>query len=110
MVKAWQACDRAAREAGCGPLQPEVWEIGLADGSVLALCRSHDDARAYRPDGRQVAVWTLEEVAAMIDGQHFIQSVKRTFPGASVLAARATIADPLRAVDAIDPLGDPLPF
>jgi hypothetical protein len=55
-------------------------------------------------------VWTLEEVAAMIDGQHFIQSVKREWPGASVLAARATIADPLRSVDALDPLGDPIPF
>jgi len=110
MVKAWQACDRAAHDAGHRRLSPEVWEIGLADGSVLALCRSTDDAQAYQPDGRQVVVWTLEEVAAMIDGQHFVQSVKRTFPGAAVLAARSTIADPLRAVDAVDPLDDPIPF
>jgi len=110
MIKAWQACDRAAREAGHKPVDPQVWEIGLADGSVLALCRSHDDARAYQPGDRRVVVWTLEEVASMVCGAHFVQSVKREFPGAFVTAARSTIADPLRAVDASDPLDDPLPF
>ena len=110
MVKAWQACDRAAREAGHRPVEPQVWEIGLRDGSVLALCRSTDDARAYQPGDRRAAVWTLEEVAAMIDGEHFIQSVKREWPGASVLAARTAIADPLRSVDALAPLDDPIPF
>ena len=46
----------------------------------------------------------------MIDGQHFVQSVKRAFPGASVVAARTAITDPLRGVDAVGPLDDPIPF
>ena len=110
MVKAWRACDAAARAAGHRRLSPEVWEIGLRDGSVLALCRSTDDAQALRADGRATVVWTLDEVASMIDGQHFVQSVKRAFPGASVVAARTAITDPLRGVDAVWPLDDPIPF
>ena len=110
MVKAWRACDAAARAAGHRRLSPEVWEIGLRDGSVLALCRSTDDAQALRADGRATVVWTLDEVASMIDGQHFVQSVKRAFPGASVVAARTAITDPLRGVDAVGPLDDPIPF
>jgi hypothetical protein len=109
MVKAWRACDRAAHDAGHRRLSPEVWEIGLADGSVLALCRSTDDAHAYRADGRATVVWTLDEVAQMVSGQHFVQSVKREFPGAAVVAARAPV-DPLRGTDAVGRIDDPIPF
>ena len=68
------------------------------------------DAQGLRADGRATVVWTLDEVASMIDGQHFVQSVKRAFPGASVVAARTAITDPLRGVDAVGPLDDPIPF
>ena len=110
MIKAWRACDVAARAAGHRRLNPQVWEIGLEDGSTLALCRTQDDAHAYaQADGRGVVVWSLEEIGRMVSAQNFVQEVKRQFPGAAVSAARPVV-DPLRQIEANGPLDDPIPF
>jgi hypothetical protein len=111
MIKAWHACSRAAEQAGKEPLTAHVWEIGLDDGRVLALCRTTDDALAYSAGGRKAVVWTLDEVAHMISGELFVSEVKRQFEGATVVAARRTIQDPLKAVaDSKEPLDDPIAF
>jgi hypothetical protein len=110
MVAAWRALDRAAKEAGHRRLSPETWEIGLKDGSVLVLCRSDDDARAVRPDGRQTVVWTLDEVRNMIDSEAWLNAAKREFPGAVVQASKTQIADPLACLITGSALDDPIPF
>lgn len=111
MVAAWRALARSAATAGHGRLSAQVWEIGLPDGRVLALCRSHDDARRVLADGRAVVVWSLEEVAQMIGGGVWLQAVKAEFPGATVTAARTTIGDPLQGLaDSGSKLDDPIPF
>jgi hypothetical protein len=111
MISAWRALDRAAATAGHGRLSAQVWEIGLPDGRVLALCRSHDDARRVLADGRAVVVWSLEEVAQMIGGGVWLQAVKAEFPGATVTAARTVIGDPLQGLSgSTGKLDDPIPF
>ena len=39
MARAWRALDTAAEAGGAAPLSPEVWELSLSDGTVVALTR-----------------------------------------------------------------------
>ena len=110
MMAGWRALDKAAREAGNRRLSPEVWEIALPDGRVLALCRTIDDARSYDAGGRSAVVWSLDEVARVVAGQVFVADVKREFPGARVVAVRGHVGDPLIGVDAVGDLDDEIPF
>lgn len=111
MINAWRACDKAARDAGHGPLSPAVWEASLPDGTVLAVCRRVEDASAYVAQGRKAQVWTLDEVVQMVASGLWMQAVKREFPGARVVGVRSHVADPLdRLRDSKEPLDDPIPF
>lgn len=120
MQAAWRSLDKAAREAGAlpiGDVTPHVWEAQLKTGDLLAICRSAEDAQAWAAKARgnrRAQVWLLDEIVNMIDGQHFVQSIKHAFDGAHVEAARRP-ADPLAGLDAVEPIdrnfaGDDLPF
>src|SRR6185436_16016532 len=85
MITAWQALARAAEAAGAPILSPEVWEVALADGTVVALVRSPEDAHAVVADGRRVMVYTLAELAIMLEQYQEVTKVKITFPGAEVV-------------------------
>lgn len=104
MERAWLALDRKASEAGEMPLDPDVWETPLSDGSLVAIVRSNADAHKVLGDGRLKNVWTLEEVSRAIEAfPDIIRSIKETFPGATVEPVSAKRA---RA----EPLSDPIPF
>jgi hypothetical protein len=114
MVNAWLALDRAAEAVGAAKLDRVVWEIALADGSVAAIVP--DDARAalVNAEGRQVAVYTLEEIGRLLSNYPDVAKAKLIFPGATVTEIRRNVSDPLDAVwDTKEPLdvaaGDPLP-
>ncbi len=108
-IAAWRACDAAARAAGALPLHPAVWECATRDGEVIALCRTPDDAQAYRADGRQVRVVTLDEVAALLSGS-LADRAGRAVSGVTVTPACRTVIDPLLDVESAWPLDDPIPF
>lgn len=95
MVTAWLALDRAAVTAGKLPLEKQVWEIGLADGSVAAIVPSDEHARLVVGEGRQVAVYTLDEIARLLSNYPDIAKAKLTFPGATITAVRRSVDDPL---------------
>jgi hypothetical protein len=113
MTVAWWALDRAAKAAGALPLAPVVWETALADGTVVALVRSREEAHAVVTSGRKVVVYDLEEIARMLQNYHEVTAVKVTFPGATVTQIRQSIGDPLDGIrDGVrreDTLDDPLP-
>ena len=116
MVTAWQALNRAAEAAGAAPLSPAVWEITLTDGTVAAIVRAPEEAQAVMREGRQVVVYTLDEIGQMLTNYRAASEVKTTFPGATVVAISRTIDDPLDALpdsslsldDDIPDLADPL--
>lgn len=111
MVNAWGALDRAATDAGKQPLAPAVWEVALADGRVAAIVRTDHDAAAVRADGREVVVYTLEEVGRFLGAYPDVAVAKQVFPGATVTEIRRTVEDPLRAIpDTGDDLDDPIGF
>jgi hypothetical protein len=111
MVKAWLALDAAASAAGKQPLVPNVWEISLADGRVAAIVSTAHDARAVNADGREVVVYTLEEIGRLLSAYPDIAVAKAVFPGATVTAIRRTVDDPLDALrDSNADLNDPIGF
>lgn len=111
MATAWQVLDRAAEHAGADPLDPMVWEIPLKDGSVAALVPDSSHAHRVVASGRKVKVYTLEEIARLIDGFPALSEAKLIFPGATITAVRRSIPDPIDGIaDTSHPIDDPLPF
>jgi hypothetical protein len=109
MTTAWQALDRAAEDAGSAKLNPVVWEVALADGTVAAIVRDASEARAVTADGRRLAVYTMEEIARILSHHSAVNQAKLTFPGATVTAVRRP-SNPLDAFPDTDTdLDDPLP-
>jgi hypothetical protein len=105
MVNAWLALDRAAESAGASKLSPQVWEVPLADGSVAAIVPDDSHAALVNAEGRQVAVYTLEEIGRLLSAHPHIAKTKKVFPGATVIAVRRSVEDPLNAVrDTAEPL------
>lgn len=115
MVKAWQALDREATAAGKTTLAPGVWEIGLADGRVAAIVQNDHDAHAVNAQGRQVVVYTLEEIGRLLSAYPDIAVAKAVFPGATITSINRTVTDPLDAIADTaegldDELNDPIGF
>jgi hypothetical protein len=112
MVNAWMALDRAAEAAGALKLSPVVWEVAINEGhSVAAVVRSSHDAAAVNADGREVVVYTLEEIGRLLAAYPDIARAKAVFPGATVTEIRKTVEDPLRAIpDTADDLNDEIGF
>lgn len=102
MQRAWQALDKAAREAGAQALSPDVWEVCLSDGSVACVVRTNAEAGHVIAEGRHLNVWTMEEVARAIELlPETIRAAKVAFPGATLQPARERYRGKL---------DDPLPF
>jgi hypothetical protein len=88
MRRGWAALDKAAATAGAGQLDPAVWEVRMPDGRVAAFCRENVDAYAATWSGRYVDVWTMAEVARIIEKFPDIALAKTVFPGATVTNVR----------------------
>jgi hypothetical protein len=94
MARAWAALDAEAVQRGAAPLPPACFEIALdgLPGAFAAVCLDdhHGQAIALRAkaEGRCVTVWTLAEVARVIQGASVINRIKDVFPGATVQPKR----------------------
>jgi len=116
MIKAWNALDRAASEAGHSVQLPEVWDHISENGNVYAFVRNRDDAKVYMRPGRESMLYTLEEVCRILDAQRGLTEAKEAFPVSEVIGVQKRsvgdvlddIWDTSRSLD--DPLDDPLPF
>jgi len=112
MRRGWEALDHAATKMGAKPIDPEIWEINLSDGRVVALCKTLPDAFATVRSGRYVDVWTVEEIARLIEKFPEIVLAKETFPGVLVQSVRAKQpAEPLddEDFDRHEVEGEPIP-
>lgn len=85
MQRAWQALDTAAEEAGHRSIQADVWEAVLADGTVVAIVRTHAEVTKVLADGRHVVVYALPEIANLLDAlPTLLTQAKQVFPGVKV--------------------------
>jgi len=87
MSLAWRTLHQAATDAGCKQLDPDVWEVGLKDGSVAVIVRGNAEAHHVLRDGRHTSVYTLDEIAQLLYGFPAIVKAKQVWPGASVVRA-----------------------
>ena len=89
MVRAFAALDAAAEASGAQRLSPDVWEGVLADGTVIAVCRTNADAAAVTRSGRAMTAWTVQEFANAISAMpSLLDDAKKYFPGATILPPR----------------------
>jgi hypothetical protein len=83
MVKAWLALDAG----GCGDTRPrhaDVWEVPLG-GRVSGGNRPQSPRRELRkPVGRNVTVYTLEEIGRLLSAWPELAKAKETFPGQTI--------------------------
>jgi hypothetical protein len=108
MTAAWMALDKVAA-ANAAPISPKVWETVLTDGTVAAIVKSPEEARHVIASGRQVAVYTLDEISRLLSHYPQIAEVKLTILGSTVEAVRHP-DDPLDAFpDTVAGLDDPIP-
>ena len=119
MVNAYRALDREAEANDKLPLsslteaQVPVMETALQDGRVLMIVADADalSLAGRLQDDRHAVVWSIAEVARMIETDAWISAVKLTFPGAEVKGVRGRVTDPLDKVkDTGGKLDDPVPF
>jgi hypothetical protein len=96
MTLAWTTLDKAAE--GWPLPQYEVWEVALPSGNgVVAIVQGPDVKVPH--DGRNVQVWTLEEIARVIEAFPSIGKCKEVWPGATVEVVRPPPDDPLEHFD-----------
>ena len=106
MQRAWVALDAAAAEAGEREIAPWVWECELEDGTIAAFVQDDAQASKVLHEGRHVAVYTVKEVAALIDAvPNALKLAKVTFPG-----AKLQLPEPYRRIRGPIPWNDPIPF
>jgi hypothetical protein len=110
MVVAWSTLNKAAEDAGEQPLAPEVWEVALPDGRVAALVQTVAEAHAVVASGRDVTVYSLDEIGRMLATYPGVMQAKAIWPGATVTRVEKSIGDPLdsirQATDFNDPIDD----
>jgi hypothetical protein len=100
MCRAWCALNDKAEELGARPLDPECWEVAFGPGAVAGvaiICRDGYDASKVDIAGRCATVYTLEEIARLLELFPTVAAVKKFYPGARVEAVRHTVQDPLDA-------------
>lgn len=104
METAWRYLDQEATRLGAEPIHPCVWETTLSDGTVVGLVRDEDEAAAVDPVERKMMVYTLAEVARLIEAMPTVMAIKDKWPGVTVKETR--VPPP----DSFWERGDEIPF
>jgi len=107
MQRAYAALDAWAEGEGHRPVAPWVWEAWLADGSVLAVVETDEGAGKVIAEGRYVQVYTVKEVARVIDLiPEALKLAKTAWPGSKFTGPDYGHGPKREWVDE----GDPIPF
>ena len=78
------------------------------DGRVVAIVQTAAEAAHVVAEGRDLVVYTLDEVARMLASYEGVMRAKAVWPGARVEQIRKTIPDPLDGIPVATNLEDPL--
>lgn len=90
MVNAWMALDAAARAAGAEPASGRYLSARLSDGRSLVVSVDLEGMGHFlrqNPD-RSAAVWTMDEIARVLEGFDLVNRTKHLFEGAVVEEVR----------------------
>ena len=111
MINGWKALDKAAGDAGLERCPTEAWEVVGASGLVHVIVRTVDDAKDYKMGRQNACVYTLAEMAVILDALSPVEALKSAFPDAEVVQLRRDVGDALDDVhDTQGDLDDEIPF
>lgn len=85
MLRAFDKLEALAVEEGYLPTPPNEIEFELTDGTPVIVVRTRAELSQVNPAGRAVQVWSLEEVATILERFPAICAAKNSFPGAEVV-------------------------
>lgn len=106
MLRAFAKLEEIAVENGHLPTPAQHWEFELKDGTPVILVRDRADMATIEPDGRALQIWSLEEVATVIEKFPMIALAKDSFPGAEVVQMKTGA----KVTDALDDALTDLPW
>lgn len=87
MLRAYAKLEELAQVGGMAPAQPGVWEFELSNGQPVMLVRTDAEmSQVDRPP--HMRVWSLEEVARIIERWPELVLAKQLFPQAEVIQIR----------------------
>jgi hypothetical protein len=98
MLSAYRRLDQDATDNGSiaiDRLPYPYLDTVLADGSVAVIVPSNIEAHEILHQDRRCHVYTLDEIARLIDGYPELARIKHTFPGATVTHVRRSVPDPM---------------
>jgi len=111
MINGWKALDKAAGDAGLERCPTQAWEVAGASGRVHVIVRTIDDATDYKMGRQNACVYTLAEMAVILDALSPVEALKSAFPDAEVVQLRRDVGDALDDVhDTQGDLDDEIPF
>jgi len=108
MLRAYDKLEQIATESGRGPRPPEQWEFELKDGTLVILVQDKADMAQVDLHGRFAALWSLEEVAAVIEQFPILSAAKDIFPGAEIM--QVEVATSRKVKDKLDDELSDIPF
>lgn len=90
MVNAWMALDAAAEAAGGVPASGRYMGSRMSDGRLLVICEDLEAMGVWRQQNAEqgAAVWTIDEVVAVLEGFDLVNRTKHLFEGAVVEEVR----------------------
>jgi len=106
MLKAYDKLEQLAEDAGHDLAPLHQWEFELADGTPVILVRDRADLSRVDAKGRACQIWSLDEVADVVERFPMLSKVKDCFPGAEIIPMRTSP----KVIDALDDSLADLPF
>jgi len=106
MFRAYDKLEELAEEAGHLHAPLYQWEFELADHTPVILVRDRADLSRVDPQGRSCQIWSLDEIADVIERFPMLAKAKECFPGAEVIPMRTS----KKVTDALDDSLADMPF
>jgi hypothetical protein len=77
-IRGCGAMEAEARTLGHTPHDaPLCWTVRTPKGNTLAIVRHAKDAELMQGHGDDVLIWTIDELAALVDGQRLVDRVEK---------------------------------
>lgn len=108
MLRAYDKLEQIATESGRGPIPAGQWEFELKDGTLVILVRDKADMAQVERHGRAAQVWSLDEIAEVIQNFPILSAAKDIFPGAEVM--QVEVATSRKVKDKLDDELTDIPF
>jgi len=103
--RAYAKLEQEAIARGHSEVTGDYFEAAMADGKVLAVCKTKADCVKVARDNREMVVYSVDEIAHLLSVQSKpvvdkVNEVKSIFPGAEIVS--------IKPID--EPLDDEIPF